>query len=351
MLKKHHSSHLLPALLGIIFLISGWLKGVDPYGTSLQMEEYFRVWGMDGAWCKYSMVWAIVLCAGELFLGLLLVFGIFHKLIAWAVCLLMAFFTVVTGDLAFTAAGTAIQDCGCFGEAFKISHEATFFKNLLLLVLAIGNILAVRHEKLFPKHGVGKWTALACLIFATAIPVHSALFLPPVDFLPYNRGTNLDGHPDLAVFNRQYEEVTDSLLNLSENKPLAIITTRKELMAEDWKKLKTFSTLAKQGDIALCLMSLPEQNKRNTMETYYADEVTLKSILRSEKGVLIVENSIIRAKWNLDTYPAKLIRHATRLKQLAAWNSWVAYRYGFCLLAGFLLIVWIRKKEKQAPQG
>ena len=178
MLKKHHSSHLLPALLGIIFLISGWLKGVDPYGTSLQMEEYFRVWGMDGAWCKYSMVWAIVLCAGELFLGLLLVFGIFHKLIAWAVCLLMAFFTVVTGDLAFTAAGTAIQDCGCFGEAFKISHEATFFKNLLLLVLTIGNILAVRHERLFPKHGVGKWTALACLIFATAIPVHSALFLP-----------------------------------------------------------------------------------------------------------------------------------------------------------------------------
>ena len=57
------------------------------------------------------------------------------------------------------------------------------------------------------------------------------------------------------------------------------------------------------------------------METYYADEVALKSILRSEKGVLIVENSIIRAKWNLDTYPAKLIRHVTHLKQLAAWNS------------------------------
>ena len=193
--------------------------------------------------------------------------------------------------------------------------------------------------------GLENGTVLACLIFATAIPVHSALFLPPADFLPYNRGTNLDGHPDFAVFNRQYEEVTDSLLNLSGSKPLAIITTRKELMAEDWKKLKTFSTLAKQGDIALCLMSLPEQNKRNTMETYYADEVTLKSILRSEKGVLIVENSIIRAKWNLDTYPAKLIRHATRLKQLAAWNSWVAYRYGFCLLAGFLLIAWIRKKK------
>ena len=87
------------------------------------------------------------------------------------------------------------------------------------------------------------------------------------------------------------------------------------------------------------------------MEIYYTDEVTLKSILRSEKVVLIVENSIIRAKWNLDTYPTKLIRHATRLKQLAAWNSWVAYRYGFCLLAGFLLIAWIRKKEKQAPQG
>ena len=306
---------------------------------------------MDGAWSKYSMAWAILLCTGELFLGLLLVFGIFRKPTAWTACLLMAFFTTVTGDLAFTAAGTAFQDCGCFGEAFKISHEATFFKNLLLLALASGNILAVRHERLLPKHGFGKWTALACLIFATAIPVHSALFLPPVDFQPYNRGTNLDGNPGFAVFNGQYEEVTDSLLNLSGSKPLAIITAREELMAEDWKKLGAFSTLAKQGDISLCLMSLPDLNERNTMETYYADEVTLKSILRSKKGILIVENNIIRAKWNLDTYPAKLIRHATGLKQLAAWNSWIAYRYGFCLMAGLLLIGWIRKKEKQAVQA
>ena len=351
MLRKHHNPHLLPTLLGTIFLISGWLKGVDPYGTSLQMEEYFRVWGMDGMWSKYGMAWAILLCTGELFLGLLLVFGIFRKPAAWAVCLLMVFFTTVTGNLAFTATGTAIQDCGCFGEAFKISHEATFFKNLLLLALAIGNTLAVRHEKLLPEHGFGKWTALACLIFATAIPVHSALFLPPVDFLPYNRGTNLDGHPDFATFNGQYEEVTDSLLNLSENKPLAIITARKELKAEDWEKLKTFSTLAKQGDIALCLLSLPGLENKSTVENCYADEVTLKSILRSKKGILIVENNIIRAKWNLDTYPAKLIRHATGLKQLAAWNSWIAYRYGFCLVAGVLLIGWIRKKEKQAVQA
>jgi hypothetical protein len=47
-----------------------------------------------------------------------------------------------------------------------------------------------------------------------------------LDFLPYNRGTNLNGHPDFAVFNGQYEEVTDSRLNLSGSKPLAIITAR-----------------------------------------------------------------------------------------------------------------------------
>ena len=142
-----------------------------------------------------------------------------------------------------------------------------------------------------------------------------------LDFLPYNRGTNLNGHPDFAIFNGQYEEVTDSLINLSGSRPLAIITAREELMAEDWNKLKTFSTLAKQGDISLCLMSLPGLNERNTMETCYADEVTLKSILRNEKGILIVENSIIRAKWNLDTRPTKPIHHVTHLKQLAAWNS------------------------------
>lgn len=142
-----------------------------------------------------------------------------------------------------------------------------------------------------------------------------------LDFLPYNRGTNLNGHPDFAIFNGQYEEVTDSLINLPGSRPLAIITARKELKAEDWEKLKALNTLAKQGDISLCLMSLPDLNERNTMETYYADEVTLKSILRSEKGILIVEYGIIRAKWNLDTRPTKPIRHVTHLKQLAAWNS------------------------------
>ena len=90
--------HIPSLLLGTCFVASGWLKGVDPYGTSLQMEEYFRVWGMDGAWSKYSMAWAILLCTGELFLGLLLVFGIFRKPAAWTACLLMVLFTTVTGD-------------------------------------------------------------------------------------------------------------------------------------------------------------------------------------------------------------------------------------------------------------
>ena len=57
-------------LLGLCFLFSGGLKGIDPYGTSLKLGEYFRVWGWDGFVADHALVWSVWLCAGELCLGM-----------------------------------------------------------------------------------------------------------------------------------------------------------------------------------------------------------------------------------------------------------------------------------------
>lgn len=69
----------LSLLLGFSFLVSGGLKGIDPYGTSLKLAEYFRVWGWEGAVVRYALAEAVVLCAAELFLGLLLLTGVWRK--------------------------------------------------------------------------------------------------------------------------------------------------------------------------------------------------------------------------------------------------------------------------------
>ena len=67
-------------LLGFSFLLSGALKGIDPYGTSLKLSEYFRVWGWGGFVAEHSLAWSVCLCAGELWLGLLLLSGVFRRL-------------------------------------------------------------------------------------------------------------------------------------------------------------------------------------------------------------------------------------------------------------------------------
>ena len=89
-------------LLGARFVSSGWLKGVDPYGTSLKLSEYFRVWGWSGFVADHPLAWSVCLCAGELCLGLLLLSGVFRKAVAWGAVAVMSAFTALTAWLALS---------------------------------------------------------------------------------------------------------------------------------------------------------------------------------------------------------------------------------------------------------
>ena len=233
---KRMFCHIPSLLLGLCFLVSGGLKGIDPYGTSLKLSEYFRVWGWDGFVAGHALAWAVCLCACELCLGLWLLLGVFRRLSAWLSLTAMAAFTAVSAWLAFTPAGWSVTDCGCFGEAFTLGHGATFAKNLALLALSACAAWAARGTAWLPAGLAGKWTALCSLAFALAIPSYSALRLPPADFLPYNRGASLPGS-GLAVYDSRYEEVTDSLLRLSAGRPLVAVVAREGLAEEELAKL------------------------------------------------------------------------------------------------------------------
>ena len=138
--------HVPSLLLGTCFVASGWLKGVDPYGTSLKLSEYFRVWGWSGFVADHPLAWSVCLCAGELCLGLLLLSGVFRKAVAWGTVAVMSAFTALTAWLAFSPVGMSVQDCGCFGDAFTLGHGATLLKNVLLWALAVWHLWVVRAE-------------------------------------------------------------------------------------------------------------------------------------------------------------------------------------------------------------
>ena len=333
--------HIPSLLLGACFVASGWLKGVDPYGTSLKLSEYFRVWGWSGFVADHPLAWSVCLCAGELCLGLLLLSGVFRKAVAWGTVAVMSAFTALTAWLAFSPVGMSVQDCGCFGDAFTLGHGATLLKNVLLWVLAVWHLWVVRTES---WHGLKGWrTASCCAIFSLAVPLYSAVWLPPVDFLPFGRGAALSAVPGFGVYDGRYEEVTDSLMEVSGSKPLVAVVSRRELTVDDLRKLSGLRAEAGAGRISFCLWTLPGQNGGADMDVFYTDEVTLKSLLRAGAGLVVVDGGIVRAKRNLSVFrPVRFGRNVT-VGEMMEEDAGLPWRYGVCVLAGLAVMVWVRR--------
>lgn len=339
--------HIAVLLLGLSFVASGLLKGIDPYGTALKLSEYFRVWGWGGFVGGHPLAWSVCLCAGELWLGLLLLSGVFRRLSAWLALTVMAVFTAVAGWLFFSPDGGAVTDCGCFGEAFALSHVATWAKNVALLALAAFAAWLSRGVEWIPRRWNGMWTALCCAVLAWGIPAYSAVCLPPADFLPYNRGASLP-ESGLAVYDSRYEEVTDSLLRLSAGRPLVAVVAREGLAEEEFAKLSHFRRMARHGEIRLCLWTLPGCGEGSGLETYYADEVTLKSLVRAEAGLIVVEDGVVRAKRNLQGFRPEHFGRPVSVEQLVEEDDGLPYRYAGCVAAALFLTVIVRRREGAA---
>ena len=120
-------------LVGCVFLFSSFVKGVDPMGTAFKITEYMTAWSIG----SLSFEWAVplapllsmALIIAEFTVGVLLLFGSFRQLSAWLLALMMLFFTCTTLIDAIT---NEVTDCGCFGDAIKLTNWQTFWKNVVL---------------------------------------------------------------------------------------------------------------------------------------------------------------------------------------------------------------------------
>ncbi len=175
-------------LLGLLFVFSGLAKGVDPMGTAIQFGEYYNAFGLDFLRGTETL-FSVMLSTGEAALGLLLVFGIWPRISGTLVAVGMFFFTLLTLYIALT---NPVADCGCFGEAVKLSNWGTFYKNALLL-FPLSIVVAVNVWVVTPKPWVKMdlfWTAVFIAI-PCCISIYGLRHLPLVDFLPYKKGVDL----------------------------------------------------------------------------------------------------------------------------------------------------------------
>ncbi|MEA4985330.1 MAG: DoxX family protein [Paludibacter sp.] len=176
-------------LIGLVFVFSGFVKAVDPLGTVYKIEDYLTAF--DGIWGGLTFLAfpaAFLLIAVELLIGLNLVFQVKFKLSSW---LAFAFMLVMTPLTLYIALYNPVTDCGCFGDALKVSNWMTFYKNVFFFILTL--LLLVfqnKYNKIFLPNV--EWGFITVFVVASfGFMVYNLTHLPVLDFRPYKIGVNI----------------------------------------------------------------------------------------------------------------------------------------------------------------
>lgn len=176
-------------IVGALFIFSGLIKLNDPVGFSFKLEEYFAENVLNfPSLIPYALMIAIVVVIFEVVLGVMLLIGFKTKFTVWSLLLMIVFFTFLTF---YSAYFNKVTDCGCFGDAIKLTPWESFTKDVILLVLIVILMINMKYIKpLFNSNAQNAIIFMAytlCLFMAYAVLMH----LPFKDFRAYKVGTNI----------------------------------------------------------------------------------------------------------------------------------------------------------------
>jgi uncharacterized membrane protein YphA (DoxX/SURF4 family) len=222
--KKNWIMTFLQNYVGVLFIISGFVKAVDPLGTAYKMEDYFLAFEslFADTWfsfiepvfpffSEYAIVFSLAMIIFEIILGIMLIIGAFPKFTSWGFLLLILLFLVLTGYTyltgyvpfgvsfwsfgewsSFDANNMKVTDCGCFGDFIKFAPFVSFMKDVFLLIPGLFFVFATKK-----MHQLGnKWTrgliVLISIVLLFAYHLQNYYWnLPHIDFRPFKVGVNI----------------------------------------------------------------------------------------------------------------------------------------------------------------
>jgi len=353
-------------IVGITFMFSGFVKGVDPIGLSYKMTEYMEAYHLN--WFIPAILYlAIIMCMIEFAIGAALVFNLKPKIIQWLALIMMGFFTVLT---LLSAINNPVSDCGCFGDAIKLSNWETFYKNIVLLAL----VLVIIFTRNFSRPTLNyKWQIgllVLVMLFPIGISVYSYNHLPLIDFLPWKVGNKISEQvvptPEIAEVTLVYKdkktgekfEYTAKTLPYQDSvkwNSIEFVEQKKKVVqpykaapVHDFNIIdengvdQTASIIANPGyQFILVAHSLEETNKKAFLEinafqrqcekdsisfvgltgsgpsvvgdfrhevqamypVYSMDETALKTMIRANPGLILLKNGEVLAKWHYNDFP------------------------------------------------
>lgn len=177
----------LRIVVGALFIFSGLVKAIDPYGLSYKMDEFFEVW--EWYWMMpYSLPLAVLMIAFEIIAGAALLLGYAYRLFSFLLLGLIVFFTFLTAYVLFSG---KIKECGCFGDCIPLTPIQTFTKDIILLVMGI--VLVIFRSRIPPLFSktVNNVLMAIVVVLSFGIQWYALEHLPIVDCLPYKEGVNV----------------------------------------------------------------------------------------------------------------------------------------------------------------
>ena len=301
-------------IVGVLFIFSGFVKLVDPIGSQYKFEEYFSESVLNIEFLiPFALPFAILLIVAEVVLGIALLVGWKPKFTIWSLLILIIVFLFLTW---YSAYYNKVTDCGCFGDAIKLTPWQSFYKDVLLTILIL--FLMVRIKDIKPIFE-GKLPALITYIslFASLfITYHVLTHLPILDFRAYAIGKNIpEGmqFPDDGSIPPVHDFVLEDSQNdlapeilVKENVLLVIVYDLDKADKKGFPAIKNLANNAiKKGYTVYGVSAsftddlILAQNKYNLpFEFLFCDGTTLKTMIRANPGVIILNKGTVVEKKN-----------------------------------------------------
>ena len=228
-------------IVGLIFTFSGFVKCVDPLGTAIKFGDYFGAFELDFL-LPLALPAAVLMCAVELSIGLMLIFNIKVPWAAWMSVIFMAAFTPITLILAID---NPVSDCGCFGDALILTNWQTFYKNIAIDVFVI--ILFINRNKYKELFSKPKRIMATFVVFIAVIgfEIFSLNRLPIIDFRPYKIGVNIP--EGMTIPEGAQEPVYETTLIYQKDGVKKEFTVDNYPQGDDWEWVSTDSKEIEKG--------------------------------------------------------------------------------------------------------
>ncbi len=345
------------------FIFSAVVKLVDPVGFSIKLNDYFDVFHVS-FFKPFSLFLSFAILILEFVIGILLLFNIFKRTCYALLMGTIIFFTFLTG---VSAIFNVVQDCGCFGDFLKISPWTSFIKDIVLLIMSSYIVRQQKHFSSFFQNSQWAYITAGLAIFVSfAFEAHNYFHLPIWDFRPYKVGTYIpdamveiqppvyenqliyknkntgeektfiDEFPDgdewefvdrkqivlekgipapihdFILTSNEGEDLTSQILDFEKPILLFVINDLDKVKNHGVEALKSFINQSDQTNeinYAFLSSSSDEQlelwkSEQGLIGTNLAgDETMLKTMIRSNPGVVLLRKGTIMGKWNFRDFP------------------------------------------------